>query len=56
MFCQKMDYLKIKNIHLRALKTIHLNFSLSYSDLLIRENTISTHKKHLKLLLKLLNL
>ena len=51
MFCKKTDYIKIHRVQKRALRTIHQNFSLTFEELLLLENSISIHTKHLHLLM-----
>ena len=51
MFCNKTDYKCIKRVQKRALRLIHSNFSLSYDNLLLLENTNSIHSKHLYFLM-----
>ena len=51
MFCKKKEYSLIEKVHKRSLRLLHLDFSLSYSELLSLENTKSIHHKHLVFLL-----
>ena len=49
MFCHKQDYLKIEKIQYKALK-IDYNSNKSYEELLLRNNEVSLHQKHLRTL------
>ena len=49
MFCRKQDYLKIQNIHYKALKIVY-NSNESYEELLMRNNEVSIHQKQLRAL------
>ena len=50
MFAGKMTINKICKIHYRTLQVIYNNFSDSYDTLLLMNNDISFHQKHLRYL------
>ena len=48
MFCNKSDMKLVIKVHKRALKTIYNNFLLSYNELLLLDNGLTIHDKHLQ--------
>ncbi len=51
MFCRKKYFFLINRVHKRALRCIRNNFSLSLEDLLLLENSVNFHVKHLQCLM-----
>ena len=49
MFCHKQDYFEVEKIHYKALKIVY-NSNECYEELLIRNNEVSIHQKHLRTL------
>jgi len=49
MFCRKTSYNKIEKIHHKTLKVIYKSDDL-YDDLLLRNNEVSIHQRHLRFL------
>ena len=50
MFCRKKQYLKIQNIHHKALKVVY-NSNKNYDELLRNNNEVSIHQSHLRALI-----
>ena len=51
MFCRKKQYLKIQNIHHKALKVVY-NSNKNYDELLWDNNKVSIHQSHLRALIR----
>ena len=51
MFCNKTKYGRIQKVHKRALRLLYFDFSSSYTELLLKEDTITIHNKHLLILM-----
>ena len=51
MFCHKKDINRINKVHKRALRAIQGNFSLSLTELILLENTVGIHVRHLQILM-----
>ena len=47
MFCRKILYYKIENIHYRTLKVIYRSEE-SYENLLFESSSVSVHQRHLR--------
>ena len=51
MFCHKKDINLINKVHKRALRAVHGDSSMSFMDLLLLENSVSVHTRHLQILM-----
>ena len=51
MFCRKKEINIINKVHKRALKTIYNDSSSSFEELLLHDNTVCFHKRHLQILM-----
>ena len=52
MFCHKKDIKLIDRVHKRALRTVYNDFSLSFEELLVLDESICFHKRHLHILMQ----
>ena len=49
MFCAKAVNGKINRIHKRALRLVYLDYTSSFDDLLIKDNSVTIHQRNIQL-------
>ena len=51
MFCRKKEINLINKVHKRALKTVYNDSTSSFDELLLLDNSVCFHKRHLQMLM-----
>ena len=52
MFCHKKDIYLIDKVHKRTLRTVYNDFTLSFEELLLLDNYVTFHTRHIHILMQ----